>query len=232
MAYSSDSDTDLVIDQFEYDVTRVKTKKSEELKARYSGKIDLSTSKLSSQITSAINERTRRIDQNRIREKDKSDRATTEMVLDARTLNNLYKMIHNETLKEINGCVSTGKEANVYHAFNAEGSEFAVKIFKTSILVFKDRDRYVSGEFRFRNGYGKGNPRKMVAVWAEKELRNLKRINVAGIPSPMPVLQKQNVLVMSFLGQDGVAAPRLKDCSFEDPDAIYKETMLLMRVMY
>lgn len=51
----------------------------------------------------------------------------------------------------------------------------AVKVFKTSILVFKDRDRYVSGEFRFRTGYSKSNPRKMVKLWAEKEMRNLKR---------------------------------------------------------
>lgn len=40
--------------------------------------------------------------------------------------------------------------------------EFAIKIFKTSILVFKDRERYVEGEFRFRKGHCKSNPRKMV----------------------------------------------------------------------
>ena len=86
--------------------------------------------------------------------------------------------------------MSTGKEANVYHAegrckdFSTlemipeeePNMEFALKIFKTSILIFKDRDQYVSGEFRFRNGHCKGNPRKMVKLWAEKEVRNLKRI--------------------------------------------------------
>ena len=46
-----------------------------------------------------------------------------------------------------------------------DGSEFAVKVYKTSILVFRDRDRYVSGEFRFRHGYCKANPRKMVKMW-------------------------------------------------------------------
>ena len=136
-------------------------------------------------------------------------------------------------MSEINGCVSTGKEANVYHGMKkATGDEFAVKIFKTSILIFKDRDRYVSGEFRFRNGYGKSNPRKMVATWAEKELRNLKRINVAEIPSPKPVLNKANILVMTFLGHDGAAAPRLKDCRFEDPEPIYRQTIGIMRTLY
>ena len=61
-----------------------------------------------------------------------------------------------------------------------------MKIFKTSILVFKDRDKYVSGEFRFRSGYCKSNPRKMVRTWAEKEMRNLKRLVTADIPCPTP----------------------------------------------
>lgn len=49
---------------------------------------------------------------------------------------------------QINGCISTGKEANVYHAKDCSGEELAVKIYKTSILTFKDRDRYVSGDHR------------------------------------------------------------------------------------
>jgi len=84
--------------------------------------------------------------------------------------------LKNGVISEINGCISTGKEANVYHARNAEDEEFAIKIYKTSILIFKDRERYVEGEFRFRHGHCKGNPRKMIKLWAEKEYRNLKRI--------------------------------------------------------
>lgn len=109
--------------------------------------------------------------------KDKADRATVEQVLDERTRKILLKFLNNETVHEINGCLSTGKEANVYHSINnVTKKEYAIKIYKTSILVFKDRDRYVSGEFRFRRGYCASNPRKMVAKWAEKEFRNLKRI--------------------------------------------------------
>jgi RIO kinase 1 len=83
------------------------------------------------------------------------------------------------------------------------GDELAVKIYKTSILVFKDRDQYVTGEFRFRRGYSKHNPRKMVKVWAEKEMRNLVRLKTAGIPCPDPLLLKNHVLVMSFIGKNG-----------------------------
>jgi len=66
-------------------------------------------------------------------------------------------------------------QANVYHAVRPSGEELAIKIYKTSILVFKDRERYMVGNFRFKGGYSKGNPRKMVKLWAEKEMRNLKR---------------------------------------------------------
>ena len=128
----------------------------------------------------------------------------------------LFKLLNKGFITEIDGCISTGKEANVYHCLGKpeEGSDsMAIKIFKTSILVFKDRDRYVSGEFRFRQGYGKKNPRKMVQTWAEKEMRNLVRIHNAGIPSPRPVLLRSHVLVMEFLGQDGWPAPRLKDAN-------------------
>lgn len=50
-----------------------------------------------------------------------------------------------------------------------------------------------------------------VQVWAEKEMRNLKRLVAAGIPAPAPVVIKNNVLVMDFLGRGGWPAPRLRD---------------------
>ncbi|KAJ3416618.1 MutS-like protein [Chytridiales sp. JEL 0842] len=151
----------------------------------------------------------------KVPQKDKSDRATTEQVLDPRTRLILFKLLNASHLSTIHGCISTGKEANVYHAtssFPSYPPHLAVKIYKTSILVFKDRDRYVSGEFRFRNGYAKSNPRKMVQVWAEKETRNLKRLLKHHVPAPTPLLLRSNVLLMSLLGtSDGWASPRLKD---------------------
>lgn len=80
-------------------------------------------------------------------------------------------------------------------------AHLALKVYKTSILTFRDRDRYISGEHRFmRSGYSRHNPRKMVRMWAEKEMRNLKRLRAAGIASPEVYEVRQNVLVMSFVG--------------------------------
>ncbi|EAS34252.3 serine/threonine-protein kinase RIO1 [Coccidioides immitis RS] len=173
---------------------------------------------------------------------EKSDRATSEQVLDPRTRMLLLQMINRNVISEVNGCLSTGKEANVYHAVSYpdadEGApvQRAIKVYKTSILVFKDRDKYVTGEFRFRQGYNKSNNRAMVKVWAEKEMRNLKRIYAAGIPCPEPVYLRLHVLAMGFLGNSkGLPAPRLKDVELEDEArwrSLYMELVGYMRTMY
>lgn len=178
--------------------------------------------------------------------KDKSDRATSEQVLDPRTRMILLQMINRGIVSEVNGCLSTGKEANVYGALTTPSDDTsdlplhrAIKVYKTSILVFKDRDRYVTGEHRFRNGYNKGNNRAMVKVWAEKEFRNLKRLYLAGIPCPEPIYLRLHVLVMGFLGdKKGWAAPRLRDVELQGEDVdeqwrkLYIQMLGLMRRMY
>ena len=63
---------------------------------------------------------------------------------------------------------------------------------------------------RFRHGYGKHNPRKMVRTWAEKEMSNLFRLYNCGLPVPQPIVLRSHVLVMKFLGTASVPAPRLK----------------------
>lgn len=170
----------------------------------------------------------------RIRIKDKRDRATHEQVLDPRTRMILLKMINRGMIESVNGCVSTGKEANVYHAATSTGEDRAIKIYKTSILTFKDRDKYVSGEFRFRNGYCRHNPRKMVRMWAEKEMRNLTRIFDSGIRCPQPFLLRNHVLVMEFIGTDGIPAPLLKDATLSESRArkLYLECVLIVRNLY
>jgi hypothetical protein len=178
-------------------------------------KINLST-RVENDIT-----RSEKKGEKRVNDCGKDDRATSEQVLDPRTRLILFKLLNNCFLSAIDGCLSTGKEANVYYAKGEQGQEYAVKIFKTSILVFKDRDRYVSGEYRFRNGYCKSNPRKMVQTWAEKEMRNLKRLVTANVPCPTPHLLKSHVLVMDFLGKDGWCAPRLKEATL-DADQVYR----------
>ncbi|KAI0887106.1 Serine/threonine-protein kinase Rio1 [Annulohypoxylon maeteangense] len=178
------------------------------------------------------------------REKDKSDRATSDQVLDRRTRMILYQMINRDVVSEIHGAISTGKEANVYGAVahpdpNGPPVQRAIKVYKTAILSFKDRERYITGEYRFKSGAEKGNNRKMVKLWAEKEFRNLRRIHSAAIPCPEPIQLKLHVLVMGFLGdKKGYAYPRLRDANIADEDAdqvwrqLYIQLLGIMRRLY
>jgi RIO kinase 1 len=260
------------------------------------------------------------------RDVDRSERATVENVMDPRTRLILYKMVNSGILSEVNGCVSTGKEANVYYALlgdaakvasaggmgsatmgvapaevatpatsigkkagkkgahaskkavaaaaaavpgapvvgpaptsadvappaaaptiapsnsaaaddGADGAEApraaAIKVYKTSILVFKDREQYVAGEYRFQR-YCKSNPRKMVSTWAEKEARNLNRLEKGGVLAPRVYFLRQHVLVMEFIGEGGWPAPRLKDVRLSTSalEKCYAQIAVAMRNMF
>ena len=186
-----------------------------------------------SSATSSLLGISKKAEGNRVRKKDKADRATTEQVLDPRTRMILFKLLSRGVITEVNGCVSTGKEANVYYATGPSG-ECAIKVYKTSILVFKDRDKYVTGEFRFRHGYARHNPRKMVRLWAEKEMRNLNRLHANGVRCPKPHILRSHVLVMEFIGSDGWPSPKLKEVQLTESKAreLYLECVHLMRRLY
>lgn len=65
-------------------------------------------------------------------------------------------------------------------------AECAVKVFKTTLNEFKNRIEYVKDDYRFKN------PRKVLKVWAEREMMNLARyVLLRGIlgmkvPDPFP----------------------------------------------
>ncbi|GAB2240939.1 hypothetical protein Droror1_Dr00021457 [Drosera rotundifolia] len=189
---------------------------------------------MSNSVTTAIRGSVRDMAIGKTKNTEKADRATVEQAIDPRTRMVLFKMLNRGVFNDMNGCISTGKEANVYHATKSDGQELAIKVYKTSVLVFKDRDRYVQGDYRFRHGYCKHNPRKMVKTWAEKEMRNLMRLKAAGIRCPTPYLLRLHVLVMEFIGESGWAAPRLKDAdlSLDKLRECYVEMIVAMRTLY
>ncbi|GBE60509.1 Atypical RIO RIO1 kinase [Babesia ovata] len=112
----------------------------------------------------------------------------------------------------------------------------AIKVYKTSILVFKDRSRYIEGEFRFRRAYlGTKNPRKMVAQWAEKEFRNLRRIALSGLYSPTPIALKDHVLVMGLIVDGSNVAPKVENLGalpLFEWQTIYVQTICTMRTLF
>jgi RIO kinase 3 len=171
---------------------------------------------------------------------EKKEHSTSDQVMDTKTRLMLFKMVDNQVLTEINGCVSTGKEACVFHARGGSfeerplPTECAVKVFKTTLNEFKNRDRYIKDDYRFKARFGKQNPRKVVRMWAEKEMHNLKRLHERGIPCPEVVLLRKHVLIMSFIGQDQRPAPKLKEASLshEEMTSAYHQTIQGMQGMY
>ncbi|KAK8783704.1 hypothetical protein V5799_009935 [Amblyomma americanum] len=171
---------------------------------------------------------------------DKREKATAEQSLDPNTRLLLYKLVNREILDEVNGCISTGKESCVFHAAGGKSEEFAVpvecavKVFKTTLNEFKNREQYIREDFRFRERFNKLNPRKVIHLWAEKEMHNLRKIERAGLPCPSVVLLKKHLLVMSFVGVDGVPAPQLRDAALAGDQlaSAYTQTVQLARDLY
>ena len=110
----------------------------------------------------------------------------------------------------------------------------AIKVFKTTLNEFKTRDKYIRDDYRFRDRFGKQNPRKIIHMWAEKELHNLMKMFKNGVRVPEAVLLKKHVLVMSFIGREGRPAPKLKDAqlSTADWELAYADTVQTMKTLY
>ncbi|MCW4029139.1 MAG: serine protein kinase RIO [Candidatus Bathyarchaeota archaeon] len=163
---------------------------------------------------------------------DKSnERATVEEVFDQTTRLIVFDMLNSGILYEVNGAVSSGKEAKVYWGKNKEGKDLAVKIYLTSSAEFKKgMHKYIEGDPRFKDV--KHDTRSLMAVWAQKEFRNLKEASEAKVPVPKPIAVKSNVVLMEFIGKDGVSAPSLKEQPPANPERVYKLLCTYVKRLY
>ncbi|MEW5955263.1 MAG: RIO1 family regulatory kinase/ATPase, partial [Candidatus Micrarchaeota archaeon] len=59
--------------------------------------------------------------------------------------------------------------------------------------------------------------RAMVQLWARKEYANLKRCFEAGALVPEPLVHRENVVVMQFLGEEGIPCALLERIVVENP---------------
>ncbi|KJE97310.1 Atypical/RIO protein kinase [Capsaspora owczarzaki ATCC 30864] len=202
--------------------------------------------RISSVAFNKLREHSKKEENNRQRQHGRQDHSTHALVMDSRTRMIIYKMVNNGSLLEVNGVISTGKEAAVYHAFGnpepdedapdavAMPAEVAIKIFKTTLNEFRNRKDYMEDDFRFQDKHSKQNPRKVIKLWAEKETHNLAKLAAAGINCPEVVVLRQHLLVMTFLGEDGVPAPKLKEARLESAalEACYDQVVDMMTRMY
>lgn len=171
---------------------------------------------------------------------EKKEHSTVEMAVDPRTRILLFKLVNSGILESINGTISTGKEAVVIHASGGRldeqivPGEVALKVFKTTLNEFKNRQKYIKDDYRFKDRFSKQNPRRTIRMWAEKEMHNLNRMREAGIRTPNVILLKKHILVMTFIGENQKAAPKLKDVplSTADKQIAYEQCLEMMERLY
>jgi len=154
------------------------------------------------------------------KDKNKEEFRVIEEVFDRLTLKGMLKLFNKGTIETLHGVVKAGKEARVYYATDKEGKELAIKIYYTHTAEFrKGMMQYIQGDPRFKRI--RSNTRSMIYTWNQKEFNNLQLCQEAGINSPRPIAFIRNILVMTFIGEDGVPAPLLREQDPEDPQAFY-----------
>lgn len=193
--------------------------------------------KLSNQVFNQLKSYSQKSKKNKAQDR-RETKVTAEMGIDEPTRLRLYKLINNQILEQVNGIISTGKEAVILHANSDPGytgelnlpKECAIKIFKTTLNEFKQRDRYIKDDYRFKDRFSKQNNRTVIFMWAEKEMHNLMRMQKIGINCPEVIALKKNLLLMSFIGSDNVAAPKLKNAILSAAELIvaYEEMVEIM----
>lgn len=171
-----------------------------------------------------------RLDKARMRIKRSEDRQVIESVFDTRTLLTLYHMFNRGILDEINGVISTGKEGNVYWGVQPDGSDAAIKIYRITTFNFKRITMYLEGDPRFAR-----IPRSrsgLITAWASKEYKNLVRAEAAGVRVPHPIHVQSNILVMEFIGENGLPAPTMHQQEPEKPEPTRKAILQAVSRLY
>jgi RIO kinase 1 len=160
-----------------------------------------------------------------------TERATIEEVFDQATRMVIYQLLNSGILYEVHGVVNAGKEARVYWGKNKEGKDLAVKIYLTTSAEFKKGMlKYIEGDYRFKGV--KHDTRSLIFTWAQKEFRNLEQASRAKVRVPKPIAVKNNVLVMEFIGKDGVNASSLKEQAPSDPEKVYEVLLTYVERLY
>ncbi|MFX1275165.1 MAG: serine protein kinase RIO [Promethearchaeota archaeon] len=194
---------------------------------------ELFDNRIEDKLSSSIDDLQKRsIDNKRIRKIDESKkRATIESVFDERTIFQLNKLLRNGPLESIKGVISAGKEANVYLAYDRNGREVAIKIYKIDSNTSKWMRNYIIGDPRFKKI--PHNISKIIFLWASKEFKNLKRAYKAGLRVPEPIYIKNNILIMEYIGFGAIPAPKLKDIkNIKDPSSVLEQISFFIKTLY
>jgi RIO kinase 1 len=149
------------------------------------------------------------------------------MSLDHKTQMVLYRLMSRGVIKRVSGPIKYGKESLVIHGYATDDSELAIKIHTSSVFGDDKKKGYMVGDRRFRHA-GRRINLKTTLVWAEREYRNLRRLEKYGVRAPKPLGYEANVVVMTFIGENGVPAQRLISVEKADFGQLSKQAQELI----
>ena len=158
------------------------------------------------------------------------DKKTEDEVFDKYTLLTIGKLISDRVIDIIDFPISTGKEGNVFRAITPDKKNVVLKIYRITTSTFKHISEYILGDPRFSNI--RKTRKDIVFAWTKKEFKNLERITRIGINAPKPIIFRNNVLVMQYIGTKQQSAPLLKDIELDNPEIIYKTIIDFIEKMY
>jgi RIO kinase 1 len=166
-----------------------------------------------------------------MKEKRSEEYEVLEEVFDRSTLMVIYDFLNKGIINEIHGVVKAGKESRVYWGKDKQGNELAIKIYLTVSAEFrKGMLKYIEGDPRFKGI--RHDTRSLIFAWAQKEFKNLEQATAAKVRVPKPIAVRNNVLIMEFIGENGVSAPSLKEQSPRNPKKIYETLLTYLRRLY
>jgi RIO kinase 1 len=163
--------------------------------------------------------------------KSVEDKRVGSEVFDRITLQTLYKLANQGYIHLLNGAISTGKEANVFKGADEEGNLVAVKIYRVTTSDFKKMQYYIQGDPRFN--VRSNSKRQLINNWVLKEFKNLNRAYDAGVRVPKPIVAKNNILVMEFIGdENGTPARLMRQVKISNPEYIANKILDYVKKLY
>jgi len=166
-----------------------------------------------------------------LRKRRTEERMVLEEVFDRSTLMIIYELMNKGEIEDIFGVAKAGKESRLYWGKAPNGEEIAIKIYLTTSAEFKKGMLpYIMGDPRFKKV--KRDTRSLVYAWALKEFRNLSSAHEAGVRVPRPIAVKKNVLLMEFIGKDGIGAPLMKEAELSNPKQILRRLLADLKKLF
>ena len=146
-----------------------------------------------------------------------------EGVFDEQTLDTLNLLKQKKYFDVLLNPIKTGKEADVY--LSSKDKEYrAIKLYRVTSSNFKKITSYINRDFRFKNI--KGNLRKVIFFWVQKEYRNLMICHKENMNVPFVYKQMGNIIIMEYI--DG---GMLKDVVLDNPSEFFEMLLEQMFIL-